>query len=92
MELIKEKETTKKRSEKIQIIFLILLVVAIVSMISAIIVVVKNAQMFRENPIALGINQYGFDKCSCSIGNEFVEINKEGFIIQNPTLEFKLGE
>ncbi len=92
MESIKETKQKSKRSEKIQVIFLILLVAAIISMISAIIVVLKHVETFKANPIAVGVKQYGFDKCMCGIGNEFIEINEHGFVTPDPTFDLKLGE
>ena len=91
---MKEEIKDKQKREKIQVIFLILMVVAIVSLISAIVVVLKNAQMFKDNPIAMGINAYGFNYCMCELDGKLTEVNREGFVLREEIeqeLEFKIG-
>lgn len=86
-------EEKRKKQEKIQIAFLVLLAIAICCLIVAIIIVVKNIEMFRENPIAFGIDKYEFDNCMCQQGTTFVQITEDGFQQNsNKVLEINLEE
>lgn len=51
--------------EKLQIGIFILTLIAICSFIVAIIVLTKNIDEIKENPIVYGINKYELDSCTC---------------------------
>ena len=60
-------ETTHKitRREKIELTMTILLVIAIATMIVAIIVLVKNVDAIKSNPIDYGIDNSEITMCTC---------------------------
>ena len=55
----------KGLNEKLQIAILIAIVIAICSFIVAIIVLVKNIDEIKNNPIDYGIDKYEFNSCTC---------------------------
>ena len=57
---------SKRVSEKMQVAILIVTVLAICLFIIAIIVLVKNVDEIKQNPIDYGIDKYGFDMCTCT--------------------------
>lgn len=62
----------KGLSEKLQIAILVLTVVFICLLIIAIIVLVRNVDEIKQNPIDYGIDKYEFDSCTCfSSDNSF---------------------
>ena len=72
-------ENKDKRNERIQIIFLVLLFLAILSLISAIVVLLKNKEMFQDDPLTFGIAKYGIDYCTCYRGGYFFSVDETGF-------------
>lgn len=79
-------EIKNRISEKLQIAILVLTVIAICAFIIAIIVLVKNVDEIKKNPIVYGIDKYGFDSCTCfdSLNNyEDFYSTKKMEVIQN---------
>ena len=72
--------------EKLQVAILILLIVAICSFIIAIIVLVKNVDEIKQNPIDYGIDKYGFDSCTCFNG-EFLFMDFYGSNLEEEVME-----
>ena len=60
---------SKGVSEKMQVAILILIVLAICLFIIAIIVLVKNVDEIKQNPIDYGIDEYECDSCTCFSGD-----------------------
>lgn len=72
--------------DKIQVAALILLAILIVVLIMAIVVLAKNVEEIKSDPVAYAINNDFYDSCSCY--NEG-DINYKGYdkqmVIQNWT-------
>ncbi len=71
------------KGEKIQIIFIILIAIAIASFIVAIIIIVKNIEEIKSDPIEYGIKKKGIETCSCFHEDGYY-INYPGGKIVNP--------
>lgn len=76
-------------SEKLQVIILALIVIAICAFIISIIVLVKNVDEIKQNPIDYGIDKYGFESCTCISPDygfqDFYGSNTKQEVIQNWT-------
>ncbi len=72
-------EERRKKYERMQLAFLVLLALAICGLIVAIVIVAKNIEMFKANPIAFGVDKYNFDSCMCQQGPNFFSVSKNGF-------------
>jgi len=70
-----------KKQEKIQLAMVIGIYLSIIILIIAIIVVVKNADAIKSDPIIYGIQKHNYLACSChdNQGNSF-DFNSEGYI------------
>ena len=51
--------------DKIQLAMMIGIYLSIILLLLAIIVIVKNVNEIKSDPISYGINQKGFEVCSC---------------------------
>lgn len=69
--------------DKIQIASLILIAIFIVALIVAIVVLVKNADEIRSDPVQYAIDNDFYNSCSCSSDEVgFINFNKE-MVINN---------
>ncbi len=80
---------SKGVSEKMQVAILVLTVLAICLFIIAIIVLVKNVDEIKQNPIDYGIDKYEFDSCTCFSGDfgfqDFYGFKQKEEVIKNWT-------
>jgi len=71
----------KIKKERIQLAMMIGIYLAIIIMIIAIIVLIKNIEEIKTDPIVYGLEKKGYEICSCydMKGNSY-DFNSEGYI------------
>ena len=68
---------------KIQLAMMIGIYLSIILLLLAIIVIVKNVNEIKSDPISYGINQKGFEVCSCyKAEGQSYDYNSEGPIVK----------
>ena len=80
----------KKESKQLLMIIGIYLAIAI--MLLSIIVLVKNIDEIRTDPILYGMDKNNFNSCTCYSDDKIYEISKEGKIesrFSMPPLDYK---
>ncbi len=63
IEYDEHKEKNKKMI--IQVLFLIFLAIAITAMISTTVILIKNKDIIKQDPLRYGMEVHGFESCQC---------------------------
>lgn len=74
-------EEEKKKQERIQLAMAVGIYLAIIIMLVAIIILAKNINEIKTDPIVYGIQKHDYLICSCydKVGNNF-DFNADGYI------------
>ena len=85
--------TNKIKRETIQLLMVIGIYICIALLLTSIIVLVKNVKEIKSDPISYGVEQKGFNMCTCYDYNEkSYDYNATGSIIRIRSNPIKIEE